>query len=296
MTGISRVTYHALGTSALRGIQGNLDRLSNLQNQLSSGRSVNRPSDSPSGTSAAMSFRSDIKSNTQYARNANDGIAWLGYADQSLQSSLNVANRVRDLAVQAASTGSQGQTARDAVATEVKQLRDSLIETANTTYLGRPIFGGTTAGSLAYQKDGTYVGDGGQVMRNVAEGVQVRVDSNGPEIFGTGDDQLFKIVNDIADHASNDPAKLQDDLTRLDKALTNLRKGAADIGARYNRVESLKQGADDRKLTLNNGLNEIESVDIADATVQLQLQQVAYQAALSTAGQVLQLSLTDFLR
>ncbi|NHC46239.1 flagellar hook-associated protein FlgL [Motilibacter aurantiacus] len=296
MTGISRVTYHQLGISSLRGVQGNLDRISNLQTQLSTGRSVNRPSDSPSGTSAAMSFRSDIKANTQYARNANDGIAWLGNADQALQSSLSITNRVRDLAVQAASTGSQGQTARDAIATEVRQLRESLIETANTTYIGRPVFGGTTAGAKAYEKNGSYVGDTGQVLRTVANGVQVRVDGSGPEIFGTGDEQLFTIVNDIADHASGDPAALQDDLTRLDKALTNLRKGAADIGARYNRVESLKQGADDRKLTLNKGLNEIESVDIAEATVQLQLQQVAYQAALGTASKVLQLSLTDFLR
>jgi flagellar hook-associated protein 3 FlgL len=296
MTSISRVTYHQLGTTALRGVQGNLDRLASLQGQLSSGRSVNRPSDSPSGTSAAMSFRSDIKSNTQYARNADDGIAWLGYADQALQTTFSLSNKVRDLAVQAASTGTQGQTARDAIATEVKQLRDSLIENANSTYLGRPVFGGTTAGSLAYDKDGTYLGDNGKVMRTVANGVQVRVDSNGPEIFGTGNDQLFKIVADVADHASNDPAKLQEDLTRLDKALTTLRSGAADVGARYNRVESLKQGADDKKLTLNNGLNEIESVDLADATMQLQLQQVAYQAALGSASKVLQLSLTDFLR
>src|SRR3954447_18998623 len=296
MTSISRVTYHQLGTTALRGVQGNISRLSDLQGQLSGGRSVNRPSDSPSGTSAAMSFRSDIKSNTQYARNADDGIAWLGYADQALQSTFNIANKVRDLAVQGASTGTQGQTARDAIATEVRQLRDGLIETANSTYLGRPVFGGTTAGNLAYDKNGTYLGDNGKVMRTVANGVDVRVDSNGPELFGTGDDQLFKIAADIADHASNDPAKLQDDLTRLDKALTKLRGGAADVGARYNRIESLKQGADDKKLTLNNGLNEIESVDLADATVQLQLQQVAYQAALGTASKVLQLSLTDFLR
>ena len=70
----------------------------------------------------------------------------------------------------------------------------------------------------------------------------------------------------------------------------------SDIGARTVRVENARSVADDATLTLKNALSEVENVDLAKATVDLGLQEVAYQAALGATAKVLQPSLLDFLR
>jgi flagellar hook-associated protein 3 FlgL len=85
-------------------------------------------------------------------------------------------------------------------------------------------------------------------------------------------------------------------LTALDNVRTNLQTQLSDVGARYNRVQSAQQSADDRSLTIANSLSTVEDVDLPKTIVQLQLQQVAYQAALGATAKVVTPSLVDFLR
>ena len=92
------------------------------------------------------------------------------------------------------------------------------------------------------------------------------------------------------------PAALGADLDRLDAAQTRIQTAVADVGSRYGRLEQAAQKAKDLTLDLQASLSEVENVDLAKAMVDLQLQEVAYQAALATTGRVLQPSLIDFLR
>ena len=70
----------------------------------------------------------------------------------------------------------------------------------------------------------------------------------------------------------------------------------AEIGARTNRVEYSLTAATDAHLRLTSSLSELENTDMVKATVDLQLQEVAYQAALGATSRVIQPSLLDFLR
>ena len=297
MTGMGRVTYSQLAASSLRGMQGNLQRFSRIQEQLSSGVTISKPSDDPTGTINSMTFKADIAKNEQYARSADDGNDWLKVTDGALMAVDRLAASVNEAALQGKSTGNSDGPARAALAAQVDQLRNGLIDEANRTYLGRPVFGGTTAGGVAFDKTtGAYLGDAGTVERTVGKGVKIRVDTPGPSTFGTGNDQLFKIVDDISTHLKSDPTLIDGDLSRLATAMATYRSAQSSVGARTNRIEDLHQSAKDRVDAAKNSVNNIEGVDIAEATVNLQMQQVAYQAALSTAGKVLQMSLNNFLK
>jgi len=81
---IHRVTEQSLMATSLVGLQGNIDRLQRLQQQMTSGKTIQRPSDSPGGTVEAMQLRGDLRLSAQYARNANDGIGWLGTLDGTM--------------------------------------------------------------------------------------------------------------------------------------------------------------------------------------------------------------------
>src|SRR5207244_7991884 len=114
-----------------------------------------------------------------------DGLGWLGTADSALTGAVEQLHSVRDLVLQGLSPGGAGSSqAPLALASQVDGIRQTLINVANTRYLGRPVFGGTTAGTQAYDSTGTYVGDSGTVARTVGDGVRVRVDTSGPAAFG----------------------------------------------------------------------------------------------------------------
>jgi flagellar hook-associated protein 3 FlgL len=307
-----RVTQRSVANTMLTGLQANLTRMQNIQEQLSSGRQLNRPSDSPVKTVEAMQFRSELRRAEQYVRNADDGLALLGAADTALMSSVDMTRRVRDLTLQGmnGSTNAQG---REAIAAEIDTIRDGLLGIANARYLDRPIFGGNTTGSVAYTlpttaplvaEGGAYLGDSGKVTRTVAADTQVEVNVTGPEVFGDGSPespQLFQVLKGISDalRSPEGPAMktaLDDGLGALDKATDRILTTLGKVGSLFNRVDTMKNRAEDQLVSLTNSLSEVENIDLPKTIVELQMQEVAYKAALGATARVVQPSLLDFLR
>ncbi|TYP86310.1 flagellar hook-associated protein FlgL [Blastococcus xanthinilyticus] len=296
-----RITQKAVTLTSLQGLNRNLEAVGKLQQQLTSGRLINAPSDSPTGTNKAMQTRSEQAAVEQFGRNISDADSWLSITDSTLQSMLDVTRRVRDLTVQGASTGNSSAASRQALATEVASLRESLLGLANTTIQGRPVFGGVGTGGKAYDSDtGAYQGlagaAGADVMRRVSFTEQVRVDITGPEAFGPAGDDLFALVGRIADDLVNDPAALAQGLDDLDVAMKRMLSGVADVGARAARVEREQQINSDLALTLETELGEVENVDLPNTIMRLQMQQVGYQAALQATAKAISPTLMDYLR
>ncbi len=296
MYGIYRTTQRSLADQVTLGLQTNLDRLGTLQAEISSGRRITKPSDDPAGVDTAMLLRSQSRSAVQASRNAADGVAWLGATDSALSGMMSSLQHARDLTVQGSSTGSNDANSLSAIAGEIDQIRTSLIGDANTTYLGRPVFGGTTAGGQAYDSTGTYVGDTGSVKRSVGDGVQIRVDTGGPQAFGSGASGVFGVLATISADLKSNPSALAVDLNNLDAAMKVVSAAQSDVGARYKRVDAAQTKASNLVLTLKGQLGDVENVDLPKAIVDLQLAQNAYQAALGASAKVITTSLMDFLK
>jgi flagellar hook-associated protein 3 FlgL len=295
MTSSMRVTQRSLANRTMVGLQANLSRLGALQQQLSSGKLISRPSDSPTATVTAMQLRGGLRELQQYSRNADDGKGWLNSVDGALTSAVGLVHEVRALVVQGMSSGSIDAAGRAALAVEVDHLRESLLGLANTTYLDRPIFGGTVAGRAAFDQAGTYIGDAGQVLRTVGTGIKVRVDAPAAA-FGSGPNQLFSVLSRISADLRGNPAALGGDLDLLDPTARQMQVQLADVGGRYNRLVQLGQAASDRAIDLQANLSDVEDIDLPKTIMELQLQQTAYQVALGAAAKVIQPSLQDFLR
>ena len=294
---ITRVTQSMMSTRALTSMQGSLTALARTQEQLSTGRVLNRPSDNPTDTTSAMRIRSAMADQQQYARNGQDGQGWLGTIDATLQSMVSQVTRARDLALQGANAATSGQTARDAMAAEVDQIREGLIAGANTQYLDRPVFGGATTGAVAYDSNGQYVGVPSTVNRTVADGVRVQVNVNGEDAFGPAGANVFDQLAQLsADLRAGNQAGIESAITNMKSSADRILSSLADVGTRAARIDSAVQGAGDTKIQLGNQLSELENTDIAKATVDLQMQQVAYQASLAATARLVQPSLLEFLR
>lgn len=295
--GAARVTEGLLTQRSLTALQASLGRLGKVQEQLSTGRVVNRPSDDPNAASAAMRFRAATTRQEAYLRNSDDAMAWLGTIDNTLGSMSAEVRRARELAIQGASTGSTSQAAHDAMAVEVDQLRESLRSHANAVYLGRPVLGGVTAGAVAFDAAGAYVGTPGQVVRTVGDGVKVRVDVTGTDVVGPDGDSLFDDLADLsASLRAGDGTAIRSSLGALDARLKTINATQSTVGAAYNRVEGAAASATKALDELRERLSAAEETDLPKAIVQLKMQETAYQAALAATARVMQPSLVQFLR
>jgi flagellar hook-associated protein 3 FlgL len=298
MTIPSRVTDSGMATRMLGDLSRSQARGQKLQAQISSGKLLTKPSDSPTGTVSSLQLRGEVRATQQYTRNADDGLGWLGTIQDKLGAASTQVIRVRDLTVQGLSSANSVES-RNALKVEIDNIRESLIGEANTKYMGRPVFGGTTPGDVAFDESGKYVGNTNPTTRTVGPNAKVRIESNGVDAFGANDSdtQLFKVLSDISKALDdNDHEALDDALGHLDSAHDLLKSTLSDVGARYNRITQMKQSADDHLLSVTSQLSDIEDVDLPKAIMELQIQQTSYQAALAASAKVIQPSLIDFLR
>jgi flagellin-like hook-associated protein FlgL len=293
-----RITQRAVALTSLQGLNRNLDAVGRLQQQLTSGRLINAPSDSPTGTNRAMQTRAEQTAAAQQARNITDAKSWLEQTDSALQEMADTARRVRDLTVQGSSTGSNSAASMQALAIEVSSLREGLLSLANSQVQGRPLFGGVTPGVKAYDSTtGAWLGTAGSpVTRRISDTETLRVDLTGPEAFGPPGNDLFAIVDRIATNMVTDPTQLATDLADLDVAMTHMSGALAGVGSRAARLERVEQVNADRQLTLSTQLAETENIDLPNTIMNLEMQKVGYEAALAATAKALQPTLLDFLR
>ena len=293
-----RITQRAVALTSLQGLNRNLDAVGKLQQQLTSGRLISTPSDSPTGTNKAMQIRADQAAAAQQNRNISDAKGWLEQTDSALREMSDTSRRVRDLTVQALSTGFSTAGSMHALATETESLREGLLSLANAKIGGRPLFGGVTSGEKAYNSTtGAWEGTAGTpVTRRISDAETLRVDLSGPEAFGPPGNDLFAIVGRIADHMATDPTQLATDLADLDAAMKTMTKALSDVGARAARLERVEQVNADRQLTLHSALAETENIDLPNTIMNLEMQKVGYEAALAATAKALQPTLLDFLR
>lgn len=304
---MTRVTHRMMSDSALQNMQANKSRVNTLNEQLTSGKVISRPSDDPGGTVSALQVRSDLRAHEQHARNAEDGLSWLTTTESALTGALALMHEARGLTLQGLNDGVQSEQAREALSVHVRGLREDMARIANTSYLGRPVFGGTTDSSTAFDSaTGAYTGDGGVVNRRLDAATTVRVSSTGTSVFGgtaaaggvpaDPTASVFAVLDRIAEHLMTDSDALRTDLGDLDVAFQRMTSALTDVGARYARTERMLQVAKDSSLTMTGQLSQIEDVDLPRTILELQTQQVAYQASLGATAKVIQPTLMDFLR
>jgi flagellar hook-associated protein 3 FlgL len=291
-----RVTAGSASRQALAGLQADSSRLANLQQQITSGRQITKPSDNPTGTVTALQLRSQLKQVNQYQANSNDALGWLTTVDSSLHSVTNQLQQVRSLVLQGMNTGTGNPTSNEALAQQVDQAKASLLSLANSSYLGRPVFGGTTAGGVAFDATGSYAGDTGTVSRTVGPNNAIDLNTPGTAAFGPNGSNLFDLLTDISAKLRTNPSGLSADLAQLDARQVSITNEQSLAGAKYQRIQSVQNTANTNLVQLKSQLSDLQEIDLADMAIQVTSANAAYQAALATTAKISQVSLLDFLR
>jgi len=137
-----RVSNRLLYAQLVRDIGGSTEKLFKLNNQISSGKKICRPSDDPIGMSRVLICRTELNSFDQFQKSIDRANGWLSRMDSIFMDVDNVLGRASELAVQQASSTASAAT-REGAAQEIQELREMLVGLANAKYANKYMFGGT---------------------------------------------------------------------------------------------------------------------------------------------------------
>lgn len=301
-----RITGGMMITTLLADLRRVQEALSNYQNQLATGKRVRHPSDDPVATVDSLRLRARLAEVQRLQKNAEDGRDWLEITDSALDQATQILQRARELAVRAGS-GTLPDSSLKAIAAEVEQLRQQLVEVANTTLGGSYVFGGFATHQPPYVLDDatgvvSYQGfPGDNIEREIAPGVRLVVNITGDRVFGddnTGGafQALKNLVSDLQQPTPNLANISGPRLQELDRAIDTILRYRAEVGAKVNRIELGLNRMEELRIDTERLLSDVEDADIAETVMRLSVSEAAYRAALMAGARIVQPTLMDFLR
>jgi flagellin len=155
-----RINSNSMAINAYRNLSTNNVSLGKSLEKLSSGFRINRAADDAAGLVISQGLRAQVSGLRQATRNAQDGISVVQTAEGALNEVHGILNRMRDLSVQAANSGTNDAAARDAAQAEIDALTSEVNRISDKTQFGgmKLLDGsyGKTAGTLsAFDADGS---------------------------------------------------------------------------------------------------------------------------------------------
>ena len=300
-----RTTALNLSRNFVRNFNRHLSRLEKYQNEVSSGRKLTRPSDQPSDAMLALGIQSYNASLEQYLRNIEDGQLRLNLAENAMNDIQNLTTRAKDLALMG-SNSTLNDSDRENIAIEVNQLLEHLLTLANQKSTDGYLFGGTQTEAApfdAVRNDQNEIvsvaphGDiSGRLERKISPttSISVNVDGNG---LLYGDKNLFKTLINLRDALRNgDTQAISDAAGELGDLLDSALAKVSEIGSKSQFLEERKSELDAEKLQYLDRLADLRDADLSESLVNLQQEEVAYQAALSVGAEILKTSILEFMK
>ncbi|MCB5236235.1 flagellar hook-associated protein FlgL [Niallia circulans] len=295
-----RVTQSMVSANSLRNISSSYNKLAELNNQVATGKKITKPSDDPVVAMKGMYFRSNLNQVEQYKRNLSELHLWMDNSEAGLEQATSGLDRVRELLLQG-QNDTNSVDERAAIAKEIAQIKDDLVNVANTQVNGKYIFHGTDV-SNPLVTNGTPPTVAANINDptidsytvEVSQGITMKANVSPSSTFNQ---EMFDVLQGIEDKFnSNDTEGLDDLLGRLDGVLNSMNRERAELGARSNRLEMVEARIDAQEVMATKVLSDNEDVDMEKAITNLSVQESVHNAALAVGARLIQTSLIDFLR
>jgi flagellar hook-associated protein 3 FlgL len=297
-----RITDLGMASSRMNWIRQGQSRVASAEQEIATGRRINKASDNPSESARLMRYDLRLQRVEQFSRNNTNAKLWIGSADQALQSGANYLERARTLGVQAGND-TLGAEERRAIASDIRSIGQGLLAMANTKISGRAIFAGTADTDGAYDSTGTYIGDNGQVIRALDSNETVVVGYRGPDLFGVsnaGDPMngnLFEMLGAMADAIeASDIGGVRTGIDQVDAAMGRIGMVQGQVGAASQQLDAADARQESERIDTEDSVSKIRDVDIADAVIRLRSAEVSYEATMAATARALSKSLLDFIR
>ena len=260
-----RINQNVAAFNAYRNLSVTSGAQAKSLEKLSSGFRINRAADDAAGLVNSESLRAQVSGLKVANRNAQDAISLVQTAEGAQTEVHSVLQRMRELALHAANTGSNDTAAKDADVAELKQLSTQLNEIAAQTQYGanKLLTGGTTGTTLTFQ-----------VGANAGQTASITI--KGTKSSDLGVDYSAAVGSTFDATAA---------LASIDSAISKVSTSRAELGAFQNRMESTVRNNSVAVENLSAAESRIRDTDMADEMVKFTRHQILSQAGTAMLAQ-----------
>lgn len=302
-----RVTANMSAASSIYNLQLSRARLDKLQESISSGQSVNRPSDDPISGRVLLEIGDKVKQIDQYSSNVSKATSWLKFTSTAMEGMSSIINLAQKV-VGTINSGSSDPSLRQSAHDQLVDLKKQLVDMANTQFGDQYVFAGANNTTPPFNyTNNTYGGDDTQLNIEIAQNSTISLNVTGDRLLaGLGADpsygsiDIFKtfdaLIAAVGDSVTPSiEADLSDATVDLQNGAKQLIIATSDVLSRTTRLDNMAKLNENNRNTFLSIYSSIQEVDYVKLGVQQSNEKIAFEASLSSTAKLTTLSLLDYL-
>jgi len=297
-----RIASSTVSDNIVRQIQNLGSQQARLQSQVATGQRITNPEDDPAAVSRVINLESERRSIEQFQRNAERALEVSQASYSGLQQVKKLSDRATEIGTLGA--GAISPESLNAYASEINQLIEQAVQLGNTKFRNDYIYAGTAVDTAPFvaTRDASgdvtavaYAGNTTQSQVALSESSSVAPGTAGATNTGLGDfiNHLVSLRDALR---AGDASAVQSTQTNLLASEDVLVNALSEHGAVQMRIEVNQTQQKERADNLEKLVSAEADGDLPSAIVKLNQTQVAYQAALQSASNIMRLSLLDYLK
>src|ERR1700676_687493 len=290
-----RIASNTVSDAIIRQIDQLSAQQASLQAQVSTGQRISQPSDDPAGVNRALTLESEMSQVQQFGRNASQALTLSQASYTGLSSLKSVSDRAGELAT--LGTGTLGASAMQAYGTETNQLIEQAVQTANTSFNGAYIYGGTatSAPPFAVTRDSSgqitgvaYNGNASQAAIPLSSSTTVSPTTDGATNAGIAAfiNNMVSLRNALNGGSTAAVSGVQAGLGAGENVIVT---AIATNGGMQTRIQAAQTEQTSQTTSLQTDLSSVVDADLPSTIVKLNQANTAYQAALQSSVSTMQL-------
>ncbi len=328
---MTRISENQIFNRMLYHVLNNRRQTNTFSEEVASGKKVHVPGDSKRSATIAQ-FQSTLSKVEDYGQRAKQIVGMMSFQEDALEQANDVLIRAQEIATQGANE-TLGATERALLAEEVYELREHIVNLANSKYLGRYVFSGAADDTPAYSRDVDYVTGAGQGVYNysynsnpgstlqravpVTDSLTITVNTRGDQIFGNAITALEELGRSLSGYRTDnaDPTNAvnnaayvfptdYDQQTQDIAATIDSLKSAIDsdimtertnIAGRLRRIDTAASVLELTRDQAKDVLAKLQDADMIESASNLTQAQTALEASLTVTTQLLRQSILDYI-
>ena len=285
----------------LAGLQQSQSTLNAALEQISTGKSVNVPSDNPAAASEMVQNTMETANVDQYTQNVTGVLSKVQASDSALSSVVSSLTQAISLGTEGAN-GTNSTANQQAIASQVQGILSSVVSAANTSYQGSYLFGGTANSQQPYTADPssptgyTYNGNSGQNSVAIGDSTSVQVNLPGSQIFSNSTTSVIGSLSALVTALqSGNSAAISTATTGVSTALSYVGQQRVFYANAESQLNSQETYLQQETVNLSSQQTSLVGVDMAQAATTLSQAETDNSAALAAASKVLPNTLLNYL-
>lgn len=310
-----RITQNMLTQQFLYNITQINNHLQQAQEQMSTGKTLNQPSDNPLAVSQDMAVNAAISQNNSYQSTVSAGLTWMNNTSNTISQISSSLQNIQQNVIKALNSTNQSASAQQGLYETTKQYVQGIEQLVNSQQDNRYLFNGTNTNlapliqgsSIVFS--GTSSASNASINLEISAGIPMNINVTAANLLltdpttgsvstanATGSADLQNTLNSIlSDLKTGNQTNLETQLGNLNNNMQNVTNINAELGSRIQRLTSLQNQLTQFSTNLTNQKGVIEDANMAKVITKFSTDQTIYQAALKMGSQILLPSLVSYL-